>query len=115
MSDKKQTKVRKGITHKIQTKQYESLEVTTSYEDTIEWKNVEERDQKLNKVSQLALIDFKKTFNAVCDDLGVKEKAGFAKIEKEDGSVQSGSMDRESDQQPQQLTDDTLEDLFDGV
>lgn len=113
---KNTTKVRKGVSRKIQTQQFESLEIVTAYEDVIHWETMEERDDKLDKLSQLALIDFNKTFDTVCDDLGVKPKSGSVTMKTEDGSIKRATIETANDKKDsKEMSADTMEDFFDGI
>ena len=116
MTAKNSTKVRKGVGRKIQPKQFESLEVTVAYEDTIVWDTVEERQTKLDKISELAIIDFEKTFDRVCEELGVTPKTGTVTHKADDGSVKTAAVATDNDgKKPAPMSDEDLNDFFDGV
>lgn len=117
MSEKRTTKIRKGISRKIQTKQFESLEVSTSYEDSITWETIEERQQKIDNLTKLAYIDFDKTYQMVCDELKVSARSATAHLKEEDGTEKYASLPTDSDKskKPSAQTDEELGDIFDGI
>lgn len=113
---KNTTKVRKGVGRKIQPKQFESLEISVAYEDVINWDTVEERQEKLDKISELAIIDFEKTFDRVCEELKVTPKTAAITHKSEDGSVKTATAQTSNDTKPaSNMTDKDLDDFFDGV
>jgi hypothetical protein len=57
----KKSIVRKSISRKLSTAQYETLDVTVEIEEEIEWNNVEERTEKTNNVTKVLILDFKNT------------------------------------------------------
>ncbi|NJL70140.1 MAG: hypothetical protein HC888_00400 [Candidatus Competibacteraceae bacterium] len=79
MSETKKTSCRKRIARTIQTKQYETLNISIESEDEIEWTSIKDRDDKLAKLTNLAIRDFEETFNQVCEAFGFDEKRVFVK------------------------------------
>ncbi len=110
---KNQTVCRKRIGRKIQPKQFESLEIICEFEDTIVWDDVEDRQKKLDKLTELALIDYKKTFGRVSESLGLEEK-NVSVTHKTCGSVQHGSGTSDNLIKPK-VTEEKVEDFFDGI
>lgn len=77
MSDNsKKSIVKKSILRKISTANYESLDISVEIEEEIEWKTIEERMDKTQKVSQILLKDFINTYNEVVKTIGVKKCIG---------------------------------------
>jgi len=82
----KKSKIRKSITRKISTKEYESLDITVDIEEEIEWKKPKERGEKTENISKVLLLDFANTFNAVTKQLGLKKRIGTVKTPSNDNS-----------------------------
>ena len=118
MANKKNTtKIRKGITRTIQPKQFESLQISVAYEDTISWDTKAERDKALANATELALADFEDTFDTVCEELGVKDKSAKVTHKTEDGEVKHAAVEAKTDKdkKPAPMTEEELDDIFDGV
>jgi hypothetical protein len=92
-----QTKVSNRIGRKVQTRTFESLEVAVEYEDVIEWKNIEERQEKIDKVNQLAIINFKGAFDSVKEQFGLSERPVAITNTLADGTVKHASAESEAD------------------
>lgn len=76
------SKIKKAIVREIQTKQFEQVTVTVDIEEEIEWKNMAERNKKTDKITNMLMEDFKKTYNEVVTTLGVDRCIGSVKVEK---------------------------------
>lgn len=70
---KRKSIIRKKIGRKIQTKQYESLEVYVDIEEEIEWENLKERSEKTKSVTLILQKDFKETMLTVLDQLKLSQ------------------------------------------
>ena len=103
---KKKTIVSRRISRKIQTKQYESAEITIECQDEIEWTSVEDRQSKLRKVTQLAILDFQETYVSVCEALGIEKKTAF---------IQSDKQINKQTEDTGQKQEGSIEDMFDGL
>jgi len=73
MENKRKSRIRKKIGRKIQTKEYESLDVSVEIEEEIEWENLEERHEKTNGVSRILIKDYKNTMTQVLKDLQLSQ------------------------------------------
>jgi hypothetical protein len=112
------TRCFKRIGRKIQPKQFESLEVTCEYEDVVTWSDMDERQKKLEMLTQLAMIDFERSMSAVCEGLGVEHKPISITIKKDDGSLLQGATT--SSLKPEETKNiapksEDLENWFDGI
>ena len=115
MADKESgtTRVTKRIGRKIQPKQFESLEISCEYEDTITWNSMKERQAKLDDHLKLSMLDFQKSFDQVCGELGVNDKAVAITHKQSDGAVKQGSAVSQAEKKD---TIEALEEnLFDEV
>jgi hypothetical protein len=84
--DKKyHSKIRKTISRKIQTDNFESVDVYVSSEEWIEWDTDKERVSKTSKQTQVLLDDFKDAFNRTVSALGADRLIGTG--ETRDGRV----------------------------
>lgn len=79
IGDKRQTVVTKGISRKIQTAQFFSLEISHIAQDTIEWASLEERESKINNLTKIAIKDFIQTHDNVLDKLKLGQQYAFVK------------------------------------
>lgn len=70
------TKITKGIVRKIQTKQFENVDISVSVEEEIEWENDKQRQEKIDLLTKKLLDDFKSTYNEVCNTLEVDRCIG---------------------------------------
>ncbi len=73
MAEKRKSVIRKKIGRKIQTKQYESLEVYVDIEETIEWTTMKERIEKTNGINKLVIADYKNTLLTVLKELKLSQ------------------------------------------
>ena len=112
------TVVRKKIGRKIQTARFESLEVSCEWEDQIVWFDPEERQAKLDKVTQAGLLDFERSFSIVCESLKVEERDVSIKQNLEDGTVKQGTASTPIDVEPEVKKSETKKDdgeFFDAI
>ena len=66
------SKIKKGIVRGIQTKKFEQVTITVETEEIeVEWKDLKERQRKTDKITEMLLDDFRKTYNEVVTTLGV--------------------------------------------
>ena len=70
------SKIKKGIVRGIQTKKFEQVTITVEIEEEFEWKNEAERTKKADKVTNMLMVDFKKTYDEVVNVLGVDRCIG---------------------------------------
>lgn len=108
------TRCFKRIGRKIQPKQFESLEVTCEYEDEVVWTDNVDRQQKLDNLTNLALIDFDRSMQIVCESLGVEHRPVSITLKKADGITQGVIKTDEPLKNVSPKTDD-LSDWFDGL
>ncbi len=71
--------IRKGIKRTLSTAQFETLVIEESMEETIEWNDLKERDQKLNNWDTVLLQRFKITHDRVLEELGLDHKKAYFK------------------------------------
>jgi len=88
MVEKRKSVIRKKIGRKIQTKQFESLEVYVDIEEEIEWGDIKERDKKTKAINKILINDYKDTLKTILKEL---------KLEKNKATVTSDS-DKPSDE-----------------
>jgi len=72
--------VEKKIVREIQTKQFEQVTVTVGCQEEIEWKDLKDRQAKVDKISNLLMADFTNTYNEVCTKLGVDRCIGVVEV-----------------------------------
>ena len=58
---KKKSIIKKSISRKLSTAQYETLDITVEATEEIEWETVEERMNKTNNITSVVLVDFQNT------------------------------------------------------
>lgn len=76
--------IKKGIVRGIQTKKFEQVTITVETEEIeVEWKDLEERRRKTDKITEMLLEDFKKTYNEVVSALGVDRCIGVVEVKGE--------------------------------
>jgi len=75
----KKSIIKKAIHRKINTADYESLDINVEIEEEIEWKTIEERMKKTEKISQILLQDWTSTYNEVVKKIGVNKLIGTVK------------------------------------
>jgi len=76
------SKIKKSIVRGIQTKQFEQVTITVEAEEEIEWENPGEREEKTNKITDILIEDFTKTYNEVVTTLKVDRCIGSVKVKK---------------------------------
>jgi len=76
------SKIRKSISRKISTAQYESVDVFIEIEDEIEWETPQERLDKSENYTKLMVVDFIKTLDKVATALNVDKKVAVVKAKK---------------------------------
>ena len=76
-SAKRQTVVTKGISRKIQTDRFFSLEISHTAQDLIDWETIEERNQKQQNLTKLAIKDFMDTHDRALKTLQLGEHHAF--------------------------------------
>ena len=74
--DKRHSKIRKTISRKIQTDDFESLDVYVSVEEWVEWDTDEERAAETKRITGKLLDDFTDSFNRTVSALGVNRLIG---------------------------------------
>ena len=77
------SKITKGLNRKVWTAKYEGIEICSHVEETIEWTTLEERQKKLDAISQHVINDFKRTFNTAITELGLSSVSIFGSAERE--------------------------------
>ena len=70
----KKSVIRKSISRKLSTAQYETLDITVEIEEEIEWNSVEERTEKTNNVTKVLILDFKNTVAQSLKHMKLKKK-----------------------------------------
>jgi len=83
MEEKRRSIIRKKIGRKIQTKQYESLEVYVDIEETIEWADGKERAKKTKAVNKVLIDDYKDTLIQVLEELTLAANKASIKTQSE--------------------------------
>ncbi len=68
--------IKKAISRKIRTADFESLDVSIEVEEQIVWETEEERVAATIKISERLLDDFTTTYNDVVKKVGVKRCIG---------------------------------------
>lgn len=68
------SKIKKSISRKISTAQFESLDIHLEIEENVEWDTPEERMEKTENYTKLLIVDFMKTLDKVATTLGVDKK-----------------------------------------
>lgn len=78
----RKSRIQKTITQKFTTNvRFEMLDITVSYDEEIEWKDLKERAQKSKNIHKLLLKDFEETRDDVFDQLKVRESVHAYKTE----------------------------------
>jgi len=73
----RKSKITKSVTKKYTTSiPYEIVEVSVWHEEEIEWKNIEERNKKVDNLTKAVIVDFKKTKDEVFKNLNIKDAQG---------------------------------------
>jgi len=86
MENKRKSVIRKKIGRKIQTKQYESLEVYVDIEETIEWADGKERATKTKAVNKVLIDDYKDTLKQILEELTLETNKASIKSQSESPS-----------------------------
>ena len=68
------SKIKKSISRKLSTANYETLDIHLEIEETIEWDTPAERMEKTENYTKLLIVDFMKTLDKVASTLGVDKK-----------------------------------------
>jgi hypothetical protein len=68
------SKIKKSISRKISTAQYESIDIVVEIEEVVEWETTEERMRKTDTVSKILIVDFMKTLEKTMSDLKLNKK-----------------------------------------
>jgi hypothetical protein len=68
------SKIEKRIERKFNTAKYETLVVSVSFQEEVEWDGLKQRRQKSDNITQQLLADFNKTKATVFKELGLEEK-----------------------------------------
>ncbi|MCD6435315.1 MAG: hypothetical protein J7L15_02905 [Clostridiales bacterium] len=71
---KKKSIIKKSITRKLSTAQYETLDVTVEATEEIEWDTVEERMNKTTNITSVVLIDFQNTLTKALGTMNLDKK-----------------------------------------
>ncbi len=69
--------IKKSIKRTIKTAQYESLVIEHGFEETIEWKNLSERDKKIENWETVLLQEYKRSHDSILEELGFSEKKAY--------------------------------------
>jgi putative lipoic acid-binding regulatory protein len=70
----KKSKIKKIITRKISTGQYENIDITVEANEDIEWETIEERIKKTDNITRVLIMDFESTKAKVLEQFGIKNK-----------------------------------------
>lgn len=93
MAEPRVSKIQKSIRRVFNVGKYESLEVQVSFEETVDWKDLEERQKKSNNITKLLISDFEKTRQEVFDGSKLEEKKSTTKSNiKEDANESMDSL-----------------------
>lgn len=74
------TEIRLAVTRKISTDKFESLDVVADITEVIEWKSESDRSKKIDKVTKHLVDDFRKAYNTIIREIGVKRSLATAVI-----------------------------------
>jgi len=78
----RKSRIQKTITQKFTTSvRYEMLDITVSYDEVIEWKDLPERERKSKTMNALLLKDFEETRDEVFEQLQTRESVHAYKVE----------------------------------
>lgn len=92
------SKIIKGINRKIQTKTFEQVDIICQIEEEISWESLKEREKKTQKVTDILIEDFKKTYNEVVNTLGVDRCIGSVSVEKKQDGVEIPKNNKKNDE-----------------
>jgi hypothetical protein len=71
------SEVTRSISRKLNTAQFETIEIRESWSETVTWTTLEERDQKLKNWEALLLQSYVGTHDRILDALGLQHKKAF--------------------------------------
>ena len=80
------------VGHKIQPRQFESLEVALHVEEEIEVGDSSTREEELDKFVGRVVEDFKRSFSSTLESLGVQDKPVSVTQKDEDGTVKTAAL-----------------------
>jgi hypothetical protein len=75
------TEITFNIGRTIKTAEFESLHVSAEVKESFEWDGEKERSEKMQKVADHVLEDFRKSYNLITESIGVKRSIGTGKLE----------------------------------
>ncbi len=75
----RKSRIRRGLHRQLNTEKYQQLLIIHEIEEEIEWKTLQERDQKIKNWETLHLKDYKQYHDRVLDELGLEHKKAFFK------------------------------------
>jgi len=88
------SKIHKSIRRVFNIGKYESLEIVVSFEETVDWQTVADRQKKSDNITKLLLVDFGATKDTVFKELVVGEKKSFqSHALKEPASIENIGVD----------------------
>ena len=88
---KKKSIIRKSITRKLSTAQYETLDLTVEATEEIEWETVEEMMQKTTNISSVVMIDFQNTLAKTLQLMKLDKKLATVTGEKKNNKKAASS------------------------
>lgn len=90
----RKSRITKLIQRTLNTAKFESIVISVSLDEEIEWSTLEERDFKANNWNMILLKDFKETQEKVLEELGLSVKKAYFKTlaDKDDRSDNDHSM-----------------------
>jgi len=71
---KKKSIIKKSITRKLSTAQYETLDIHVEVEEEVEWETMEERMKKSENISKILVIDFVSTLTKSLEQMNLSKK-----------------------------------------
>lgn len=74
MPDPRISQISKSIRRVYNVAKYESLEVTVSFQETVEWNTLEERQKKSDNITVLLMKDFDQTREKIFNEMAVSEQ-----------------------------------------
>ena len=85
--------IKKTITRKIRTADFEQLDIGIEVEEQIVWETEEERTEATKKLTGKLMDDFIETYNEVVNKVGVDRCIGTVKIKGKKNETKSQSDD----------------------
>jgi len=70
----KKSKIRKAIFRKLNTAQYENVDIIVDIEEEIEWNTIEERMKKTENITKILVLDFIRTQEQALKELNINKK-----------------------------------------